>query len=113
MSRLLNSLGVSENDILTETESMDTYQNAKNTVKLIEEKHYDSVILVTSGFHLKRAEICFQLNGLVVTPAPSDRLVASMSWYPNASNLYYFNLVAHEFGGIIKAYLIKLTGFNL
>jgi uncharacterized SAM-binding protein YcdF (DUF218 family) len=113
MARELKLAGVAEGDVMSEPESRDTYENARNSAKLIEGHRYDTMTLVTSGFHMKRSEICFQLNGISVLAAPSDRLRAISVPYPHAANLYYINLVAHEYAGIIKAYLIKLTGFNL
>lgn len=113
MSRLLQKLGVAEADILIETESRNTYENAQNVFKNLNGSKFDQTLLVTSSFHMKRSEICFQLNGMTVTPAPSDRLQAYKTLYPHAVNLYYNNLVAHEYAGILKAYFIKTTGLSL
>ncbi len=112
MKSLLQQLGVIESDILTETESRNTYENAQNVFKVIADRKYENKVLVTSGFHLKRSEICFQLNGITVVPAPADRVKAYTHLYPDVANLYFNNMVAHEYAGILKAYFLKTTGLS-
>ncbi len=61
--------GVLEEDILVEDCSRDTYENVKNSVKIIENEFNKSanVILITSSFHIKRAKaILDKLSSLKV-----------------------------------------------
>lgn len=53
------SLGVSAGDILMESRSRSTYENALYLRKLLEEKNYNSFILVTSPAHSRRARLIF------------------------------------------------------
>jgi len=112
MKALLLQLGVSESDVLTETESRNTYENARNVRKVIEDRKFENQILVTSGFHMKRSELCFRLNGMAVTPAPADFVKAFATVYPHAANLYFNNLVFHEYAGVLKAYFVYTTGIS-
>ncbi|MCR5559021.1 MAG: YdcF family protein [Schwartzia sp.] len=70
--RVLIGLGVSEDDILIEPESLNTTQNAKYSAKIINEKGFKQPILVTSAFHMPRAVLCFKKQGIEVTPYPTD-----------------------------------------
>lgn len=112
MKALLLQLGVSAGDILAETESRNTYENAQFVFKAVAERKFANYILVTSGFHMKRSELCFQMNGMTVVAAPADRIQAHQPVYPHAANFYFNNMVAHEYGGILKAYFLYTTGLR-
>ena len=70
--RVLMSLGVPEKDILIEAESLNTTQNAKFSSKILKERGFVQPILVTSAFHMPRAVLCFEKQGVAVTPYPTD-----------------------------------------
>ncbi|MCC2680404.1 MAG: hypothetical protein K0R29_2980 [Pseudobdellovibrio sp.] len=117
MKVLLQKLGVSESDIMAETESRNTYENARNVLAylkqhMIEVSSFNQLILVTSGFHMKRSELCFRLNNMTVIPAPADYIKAAATIYPNVVNLYFSNLIAHEYAGVLKAYLLYTSGIS-
>lgn len=112
MKTLLLQLGVAENEILTETESRNTFENAQFVFKAVAEQKFANYILVTSGFHMKRSELCFQMQGMTVVAAPADRLQAHKPVYPHVANFYFNNMVAHEYGGILKAYFLYTTGLR-
>lgn len=112
MKGLLLKLGVNESDILTETESRNTYENAQFVFKAVADRKFSNYVLVTSGFHMKRSELCFQLNGMTVIPAPADRVQAYNTVYPHVANFYFNNLAAHEYAGILKAYFLYTTGLR-
>ena len=56
MRSLAISLGVNEKDILVEDKSTNTYENIVNALKMIDIKKVDTIMLVTSEFHLKRCK---------------------------------------------------------
>lgn len=66
--------GVAPEDILIENSSRNTHENAVYVKKLLEERGvpHGKVILVTSAFHMRRAEGCFQKIGINVTGFSSD-----------------------------------------
>lgn len=53
------SLGVSEDTILLDEESETTQQNAERTASIFKENGFKEVILVTSGYHQRRASLEF------------------------------------------------------
>lgn len=77
--------GVPEADIITENEGETTKQNAENTQDLLEQNKVTSVILVTSGYHQRRASLEFNKRaaGLVQVrnhPVASDRQWSHLWW---------------------------------
>ncbi len=55
MAKLAFSLGVPQEDILIEGKSKNTFENIVNSFKLMQEKHLNSALLITSSFHMRRA----------------------------------------------------------
>ena len=74
--RVLVSLGVPENKILTETRSINTSQNARFSAEILRENGLSHPILVTSAFHMKRSVLNFAKQGVAVEPFPTDYMVA-------------------------------------
>lgn len=74
--RVLKSLGVPEEDILVETRSINTTQNARYSAEIIRERGLHRPILVTSAFHMRRAVLNFERAGVEVVPYPTDYMVS-------------------------------------
>ena len=74
-SKVLKSLGVDEKDILVETQSINTTQNAKFSAEILKHNNLHRPILVTSAFHMKRAVLNFEQQGVEVIPYPTDYMV--------------------------------------
>lgn len=108
LAALLKQMNIPEEDIMSETKSRHTYENAAYSKTLIQNLNFENIVLVTSGFHMKRAEICFRLVGINPVLAPSDQLRPANTMYPHSTNLYYVNIVLHEMGGIVKAYALNM-----
>lgn len=77
MSDYAQSKGVPYEAVLTEELSETTDQNATNTMKIVRERNFESIILVTSGYHARRATMEFERNGAGVDvrshPVPDDK----------------------------------------
>ena len=72
MRMLLDALGVPDDAIVVEASSRNTRQNALFTKKLAAGRGIERVLLVTSGWHLRRAEAAFRHVGLDVIPVATD-----------------------------------------
>ena len=69
----LLSIGIPSEDILIESESKNTRENAVNSAKILDEKYLDgNYLLVTSAIHMPRAKRCFEKAGLTITPFSVD-----------------------------------------
>lgn len=64
--------GVPEEAVRVEEGSWNTYENAVNTAAQLKADGVDSVVLVTSKYHLLRAELCFRKQGITVYPVSAD-----------------------------------------
>ena len=73
--RVLKSLGVEEKDIIVETRSINTTQNAKFSAEILQQRNLHRPILVTSAFHMNRAVLNFEQQGIEVIPYPTDYMV--------------------------------------
>jgi len=60
MQRIAVERGVSEANILLEEDSLNTRENARFVARLAEERNIDSMILVTSPYHQRRAYTEFE-----------------------------------------------------
>ncbi|CAM4451927.1 MAG: hypothetical protein LEGION0403_FIIPPAGN_02310 [Legionella sp.] len=87
MKRIAMSLGVPEQDILLESESTSTYENMLFSKKILDEKHMNSIIIVTEPFHLPRAMLTAEKVGLNAVGSPA---VKSMCWANNKYLTLYF-----------------------
>ncbi len=70
MRDLLIAEGVDPADIWVEGRSLDTYQNAVFSARLLRSRGVRRIVLVTQGYHMPRAVACFRKQGLEVVPAP-------------------------------------------
>lgn len=75
-ARVLKSLGVPEDKIITETKSVNTSQNARYCVPILREKNFTKPLLVTSAFHMNRAMLNFNLRRVNPIAYPTDFTVA-------------------------------------
>jgi len=75
-ARVLKSLGVPEDKILTETKSVNTSQNARYSALIMRENNFSKPLLVTSAFHMHRAMLNFNLNRVKPIAYPTDFTVA-------------------------------------
>jgi len=80
----LVSLGFPREKILGERNSRNTRENAVESLKIIQEKKFKSVVLVTSAFHMPRSVRCFKKVGLEVIPFPVDFKAADQSTFPES-----------------------------
>lgn len=75
-ARVLKSLGVPENKIITETKSINTTQNARYSAKILRDNGFEKPVLVTSAFHMHRAMLNFNLCRFRPIAYPTDFTVA-------------------------------------
>jgi uncharacterized SAM-binding protein YcdF (DUF218 family) len=86
VTNILLGLGVPSDAIETSSEEVsDTWDEAAETKKFIEQKKYASVLLVTSKYHSRRAFLIFKdaLKGkatVISTPSPYDEVYAESWW---------------------------------
>jgi uncharacterized SAM-binding protein YcdF (DUF218 family) len=75
MAEIIEAMGVPESAILEDPASLNTYENAVNVKKILEDHDMHQVLLVTSAIHMPRSLLIFRKQGIDVIPAPTDFLV--------------------------------------
>ena len=106
LATLLRLAGVPARDLLLEERSRNTRENALFTHRLLAaHPDLDTLVLVTSAFHQRRALGCFNKVGLHPLAFPADfrstdrRLPPDYWLVPNAGALELWTLLLHEVAG--------------
>ncbi|SFP82285.1 YdcF family protein [Hymenobacter arizonensis] len=106
LATLLRLAGVPQRDILQEAQSRNTRENALFTKQLVAARpELDTLLLVTSAFHQRRALGCFRKAGLAPIAVPAgflstDRLSTPAYWLvPNPQALANLSILVHEIAG--------------
>lgn len=116
LKKILLQAGIPENLILLEDKSHNTHENAMFTAQLLQ-KHPEiqSVVLITSAFHMRRAEACFKVAGLKPIIFPADFYSSDRQYLPqylivpSASAFANWHLLIHEILGFIT---YKILGYS-
>ncbi len=89
-----------------EEQSKNTAENAIYSAAILKENGIDSIYLVTHAWHMPRAVMVFEQEGINVTPAPTIFVTNNNSpnwayYIPNVSALSNTKIALHEFIGIL------------
>ena len=77
----LRRWGIDADRIVVESQSRNTHENAVESARIVRERGWTNLLLVTSAFHLPRAVGCFRAVGLDVATLPVDyRVTDSPAW---------------------------------
>ena len=106
--RIFSEVGIDPKQIIALPEPKDTIEEAKAIKKLLGDKPF---ILITAAYHMPRAMMIFEHEGLHPLAAPADFMRES-KWfwltYPSAHNLRYTERALHEYIGIVW---LKVKGY--
>jgi len=94
---------IEESDLILESESRNTRENAVNTVSILGKDYPNKVLLVTSASHMRRAKGCFDEVGLESTEFPTSfrkgKFRPDMIYTPSATALLKWEIVFREMTG--------------
>jgi uncharacterized SAM-binding protein YcdF (DUF218 family) len=108
MAETAVSLGVNRQDLLLDTRSKDSKDQAREVKKIVGSRRF---ILVTSAAHMPRVMALFEKQGLTSIPAPTDfrikkrQHISPGMFFPWANNLRKAEYAIHEYLGLIWAKL--------
>lgn len=122
MATILTSIGIPKEALIQEPDSLNTYQNAVNVRKILEQRNIKRVLLVTSALHMPRSLLIFQKQNIDVIAAPTDFLVSTgelqeltstpkaaiLNLLPDTSNIDQFTSALKEYIGIV---IYRLRGW--
>jgi uncharacterized SAM-binding protein YcdF (DUF218 family) len=106
--KILLESGITEERIIEEDQSINTHQNAVNTVKLIGTRPADKWVLVTSAFHMPRSIGCFAQQGWTPRAYTTDyrtelpQPIGFTLMHSDSGNL---NTLIHETIGLVAYWL--------
>jgi uncharacterized SAM-binding protein YcdF (DUF218 family) len=80
MREMLQRLGVPDADLVVESRSLDTFENAAYVSQILSQRSIRRIVLVTDATHLRRATDQFRRRGLDVIPAASHYQSAGFRW---------------------------------
>jgi uncharacterized SAM-binding protein YcdF (DUF218 family) len=109
LDKLLKKVGFDTSRIVYEGQSRNTYENAIFSHDIVRPQTGENWLLITSAFHMVRAEAIFQSVGWQVTPYPAGYITDGKYRYtPNLKvldNMFKLQIVVKEMIGIM-AYII-------
>ncbi len=80
MAGLLIMMGIPNDAMLLQTDSLNTQEDARFSAKLIKDNGYTRIVLVTSALHMPRSVKLFAGEGIQVIPAPVDFTISDQEW---------------------------------
>ena len=123
MAALLERVGIPEEAIWLESESLNTYENAIYSRQFLSQKGINRILLVTSAYHMPRSVYFFEKEGFEVIPAPTDFIVTDRSWqqlwepnwpvqilriFPSAGNIELTTIALKEYIGLTVYRILDL-----
>lgn len=108
MAEVAQALGVNRADMVLETESRDTADQARLVQTIV---GHDRMILVTSASTMRRAIVLFEKRGVQLIPAPTGHLVKQHQgvnpelFFPSATGLRIAQTAAYEYLGLGWAWM--------
>ena len=117
IKRFLTMLEIPEEDILIESESKNTRENALFSKPILDKEAPEGkYLLITSAFHMRRGVGCFNKVGIQVTPFSTDRYSGGQRRWaldflliPNVDAFQTWNVLIHEMTGYL---VYKIAGYD-
>ena len=105
MEKFLRMFGLADAEIVAESSSRTTHENAVETTKLLKARGFNRIALVTHELHMRRAMACFAAQGLEVVPVACREQGRGGPWtarvfLPSSTALHQLTEVWHEWLGI-------------
>ncbi len=110
--KFLINMGVHRKDILLDSISRNTIENAQYTARLIKKDISKESLLITSGNHMRRASFCFIKNNINIETYPTDCTITNIPltfdylFIPNIQALKKWESLIHECIGYITYRII-------
>lgn len=115
LKKYLVEIGFNETDIITDSLSDNTHENAVNSARIAKELHPNgNYLLITSAFHMRRAKACFKKEGLILDIYSTNPYGKPRKWdfeslfIPSFGALAIWDRLFHE---IIGYFAYALSGY--
>ena len=101
MKALAVSLGIPSDDIILEKNAANTFQNIKYTKEIMKEHNWDSALVVSSPYHMRRVELVYKKIApeikTILTPMPNSLFYGS----GKRVKMKHIKAIVHEYLGIV------------
>jgi uncharacterized SAM-binding protein YcdF (DUF218 family) len=104
----IEKTGIPSQDIIVEPVSRNTHENAVRMIPILEQYFPNgNFLLISSGWHLRRATACFIKEGIKVLPFSTDRYSGPVKYdidylfIPSAATLFNWEKLIHEWVGSV------------
>jgi uncharacterized SAM-binding protein YcdF (DUF218 family) len=94
MAEALRQLGVPDEAMLLEPQSINTYENALFSKPILQAYEAEMVLLVTSALHMPRAAAIFEKQGIKVIPAPTDYQYVEPEWAEGEGSGWFYGVLS-------------------
>jgi uncharacterized SAM-binding protein YcdF (DUF218 family) len=106
----IEAWGIDPSRLILEERARNTHENAVYSQRIVAERTFGKVLIVTSAFHMRRAAECFEAVGLPVDTLVVDYRASSQggALLPRAQHLAESAMVLREMAGL---YVYRLRGY--
>jgi uncharacterized SAM-binding protein YcdF (DUF218 family) len=114
LARQIAQWGVDPSRVIIEDKARNTHENAVYSQRVARERGFERVLIVTSAFHMRRAEECFAAVGMKVDTlivdyrAHGSKGPGEWSFLPRAGNLADSSRTLREMAGL---HIYRLQGY--
>lgn len=105
-------MGVDRQDLMLETRSMSTWQNAQFVQPMLKTYAPQRVVLVTSAMHMRRAQKAFEHFGIDALPVRGGYVGSRYTWLPDSRSMALTEASLHEYAGVLVYGLYNAMGWT-
>jgi uncharacterized SAM-binding protein YcdF (DUF218 family) len=102
--------GVSASDLVLENESLNTYQNARNVASIVQPERDETLVLITSAYHMQRSLLAFNAFGLDTQAFTSNVRQSEATFFPRSHGFIDAETALHELIGIARFRVYRRLG---
>jgi uncharacterized SAM-binding protein YcdF (DUF218 family) len=115
LKQVLLDMNIPDSDVIIETQSRNTYENALMSAAILKSNLYGKrYLIITSAFHMRRTIACFNKQGITGDAFPVDEhssesiFTPEGIFIPDAGVLSAWDMLFHEWVGIG---IYKISGY--
>ena len=102
--------GVSASDLVLENESVNTYENARNVARIVQPERDETLVLITSAYHMQRSLLAFNAFGLATQAFVSNVRQSKATFFPRPCGFIDAEIALHELVGIARFRVYRSVG---
>ena len=113
LRNVLLEMNIPGQDIIVENKSKNTYENALFSAEILKKDFSEKkILLITSGYHMRRSLGCFKKAGTLVEPFSVDehsgngQYTPDKLFIPDVAILESWNILLHEWVGYFSYWIV-------